>query len=346
MKNNIKKLILLLSLILIFVTSSCRIAKTDELVLDDTISYTNTSTDEFQIPASNNPNGFKITYDCNNDNIYESTSTLDNKAINPGSPKKPCATFKGWFSDPECETLYDFDEKVTSALTLYAGWDIDIQDLTTTIYQTTIKSNVKVTSQPHTKFSKSSTVSQGSGIIFLEDDTKYYILTNNHVTYYDKNTYTGSIYIVTDCYGNQYEATLINMNANYDLAILTIRKELVPKTLLVTNICNNDIKVNDLCLSLGNPESLMNSISYGKVLSYQKFNPDSDTLELNNVSFNVIVNNSYISSGSSGGALIDSNLKIAGIQFASGNNNQTGEFMRAYAVPATKVVQYIKSVLN
>ena len=50
-----------------------------------------------------------------------------------------------------------------------------------------------------------------------------------------------------------------------------------------------DIKVNDLCLSLGNPDSLMNTISYGKVLSYQKFNPDSDTLELNNVSFNVIV---------------------------------------------------------
>jgi uncharacterized repeat protein (TIGR02543 family) len=345
MKNNLKKLILLLSLILIFVTSSCRIVKTDELVVDDTISYTNTSTDEFQIPASNNPNGFKITYDCNNDNIYESTSTLDNKAINPGTPTKPCAKFLGWYSDSECTKSYDFNTKVRGDLTLYAGWEIDTLALTTTIYQSTIKSNVKITSQPHTRIINSSTINQGSGVIFFEDNTKYYILTNNHVTYYNTKEYTGSTYIVTDCYGNQYEAQLVNMNANYDLAILTIRKELAPKKLAVTNICNYDIKKNDLCLSIGSPDGLYNSISYGKVLGYMPFNPESDTLYLNNVTFDVIINDSYIHSGSSGGALIDSNLKIAGIQFASASD-YNNEYLRSFAVPASKITEYVKSVFN
>ncbi len=330
-----------------FSLTSCKFVNNDETDNEEStnIDYTNDTDDEFVIPDSNNPNGYKITYDCNNDNIYVYTSTKDDKAINPGSPKKPCSTFLGWFSDEACTIPYDFNSKVTKELTLYAGWDIKIDELTTTIYQTTIKSNVKITSQPRTRFSTSSTINQGSGVIFYEDSTRYFILTNNHVTYYDKNEFTGSIYIVTDCYGNQYEASLINMNAEYDLAILSIRKELVKKELMVTNICKNDIKVNDLCLSLGTPEGLVNAISYGKVISYNAFDPDKNTLELNSINFNVIVNNSYINSGSSGGALIDSNLKIAGIQFASATNYE-GEFVRAYAVPAKKVLEYINTVFN
>ena len=241
--------------------------------------------------------------------------------------------------------MYDFNSKVKNELTLYAGWDINIEALTTKIYQTTIKSNVKITSQPHTRFTKSNTVNQGSGVIFFEDDYKYYILTNNHVVYYDSNEYTGSSYIITDCYNNQYEASLINMNANYDLAILSIRKELIQKTLLVTNICNYDIEVNDLCVSMSTPDGLLNALSYGKIESYIAFTPESTTLELNNIRFNIIVNSAYISSGSSGGALIDSNLKIAGIQFAS-TNTYTNDFKNSLAIPASKVTEYIKTVFN
>ncbi len=344
-KNKFNIMILFILFIFLFSLSSCSFKNDDNNIDDDTISYNNKSDDEFIIPESNNPNGYKIIYNCNNDNIYESTSTLDNKAINPGTPTKPCAKFLGWYSDSECTKTFDFNTKVRGDLTLYAGWEIDTLALTTTIYQSTIKSNVKITSQPHTRIINSSTINQGSGVIFFEDNTKYYILTNNHVTYYNTKEYTGSNYIVTDCYGNQYEAQLVNMNANYDLAILTIRKELAPKKLAVTNICNYDIKKNDLCLSIGSPDGLYNSISYGKVLGYMPFNPESDTLHLNNVTFDVIINDSYIHSGSSGGALIDSNLKIAGIQFASASN-YNDEFVRAYAVPASKILEYVNSILK
>ena len=342
-KYKFNNLILLFSIIFIFILSSCSIINNNENEDNNTINYTNDSTDSFQIPESNNPNGYKIIYDCNNDNIYESTSTLDNKALNPGVPTKPCAKFSGWFSDEECTKAYDFSTKVRSELTLYAGWDIDVEALTTKIYQTTIKSNVKITSQPHTRFSKSTTINQGSGVIFAENENKYYLLTNNHVVYYNTNEYIGSSYIVTDCYGNQIEASLVNMNANYDLAILSIRKDLITRDLAVTNVCQHDIKIGDKCVSLSTPDGLINSISFGKVTGYNLFKPETETLELNNINFNIIVNSAYIESGSSGGALIDSNLKIAGIQFASASD-YNNEYLRSFAVPASKITEYIKTV--
>ena len=344
-KYKFSNLILLFSILFIFILSSCSIINNNENEDNNTINYTNDSTDSFQIPESNNPNGYKIIYDCNNDNIYESTSTKDDKALNPGVPTKPCAKFLGWYSDSDCTKLYDFNSKVRSELTLYSGWDINIEELTTKIYQTTIKSNIKITSQPHTRFTKSTTINQGSGVIFFEDDIKYYILTNNHVVYYNTSEYIGSSYIVTDCYGNQYEASLINMNANYDLAILSIRKELTPKSLGVSKICTHDIKVNDKCISISTPDGLINSISFGKVTGYNLFKPETETLELNNINFNIIVNSAYIESGSSGGALIDSNLKVAGIQFASASD-YNNEYLRSFAVPASKITEYIKTVFN
>lgn len=41
-------------------------------------------------------------------------------------PKDPVSlgdTFTGWYTEAECENLYDFDTPVTSDLTLYAGWE-------------------------------------------------------------------------------------------------------------------------------------------------------------------------------------------------------------------------------
>ena len=135
------------------------------------------------------------------------------------------------------------------------------------------------------------------------------------------------------------------MNANYDLAILSIRKDLITRDLAVTNVCQHDIKIGDKCISISTPDGLINSISFGKVTGYNLFKPETETLELNNINFNIIVNSAYIESGSSGGALIDSNLKVAGIQFASASD-YNNEYLRSFAVPASKINEYVKSVFN
>lgn len=333
--KKIKYIIILV--LLLFSLTSC--ISSDEDYNNPTYEIKN-DTDEFYIPESDNPNGYKITYIGNNDNIYYSTSTKANKAINPGAPNKKCATFKGWFIDSECKNLYDFNQNVKKELTLYAGWDIDISELTNLIYKDTIKANVKIVAENI----KTATLSQGSGVIFYEDDNSYYALTNNHVVYSDSKY---MIYKAYDCYMTEYECKLIDSNANYDLAIIRIIKvrDKNQKELKVLNFTNYSINENDICISMGDPNGIINTISYGNVLNYGKFNPDKDTLYLNNVQFDVIYSSSYISSGSSGCALLDSNLKIAGIQFASATD-QANNFIRSYAIPQSKAIEYINQVFK
>ena len=44
------------------------------------------------------------------------------KVIEPTDPTKQGYTFGGWFTDAGCQTVYDFNTKLTSSLTLYAKW--------------------------------------------------------------------------------------------------------------------------------------------------------------------------------------------------------------------------------
>ena len=43
-------------------------------------------------------------------------------ATAPAEPEKEGYTFLGWYTDAECTVEYDFSQKVTKSLTLYAGW--------------------------------------------------------------------------------------------------------------------------------------------------------------------------------------------------------------------------------
>lgn len=329
---------IIILLIFSFSLMSCSFQNEDE---DIKITYENRTTDDFVIPESDNPDGYKITYIGNNDYVYYSTSTKEGKAINPGSPYKICADFLGWYKDKDCTELYNFNQTVRSDLTLYAGWEIDTIKLTNEIYNSTIKANVLVTSKGY----KSTTMSQGSGTIFFDDGTYYYVLTNNHVVYGED--YRLMQYTIYDCYNNGYEAKFVSASADYDLSILKFYKSLVPndKNLNVLDICQFDLEKNDICISMGNPEGLINTISIGFVEKIAMYSAEKSTAYLNNISFDVVYNSAYIKPGSSGGALLDSNLKIAGIQFASAVNLQN-EYVRSYAVPATKITEYVKSVFN
>lgn len=354
-RDIMKKMRLVLLLIIsTFVITSCSLFnKTEEDNLYSGSTTYNYSTEtEFVVPESDNPNGYTITYVCNNGDIVTSKSNLKGCAIDPGAPTKICATFKGWYSDSDLNNLYDFSTKVKGDMTLYGGWDISYTELATYVYQSTVLANVKIKSQNYKysygKYTRSSSISQGSGVIFYEDSFNYYILTNNHVCAVSTD-YNGSYYSVIDCYGNLFggnltDVKILAMDADYDLAILVLSKSVTTKELKTVDILTYDIKVNEEILSLTSPKGLMNTISFGKVLRYVKYIPDKSTINLNNITFDVLVNDSFIDNGSSGGMLLDTNLKIAGIQFAS-SSNSTDEYLYSYAIPATKILEFLNKYM-
>ena len=51
--------------------------------------------------------------------------TTKGQTISPPSDPYSYCSFTGWYTEPECINLYDFNSPVTSSFTLYAGWKLD-----------------------------------------------------------------------------------------------------------------------------------------------------------------------------------------------------------------------------
>lgn len=182
-------------------------------------------------------------------------------------------------------------------------------------------------------------ITMGSGTIISEDDDSYYILTNNHVIYYDGNS-IGLEYKVTDAYMNTYYATLLKKSAEYDLAVLQIKKG--NQKLYVFEYEDN-VNINDTCIAIGDPKGQISVCTIGKIKNYSLFNPidDEELLVKSNVCFEVYTHTAKINNGSSGGALLNEKLKLIGINFASAINKETQEFIKGYAIPINKALEFI-----
>ncbi|NLL27393.1 MAG: T9SS type A sorting domain-containing protein, partial [Bacteroidales bacterium] len=76
-------------------------------------------------------NTYTITFNSNGGSAVENaTVNHGEKVTKPADPTKEGYTFAGWFSDVELQTAYDFETAVTSDLTLYAKWTVNIYTIT------------------------------------------------------------------------------------------------------------------------------------------------------------------------------------------------------------------------
>lgn len=149
----------------------------------------------------------------------------------------------------------------------------------------------------------------GSGIIISEDG---YIATNNHVVdsssqsvYYDISEATS---IKVSLFGDdtQYDATIVGKDAQTDLAVLKIEKT----GLTAAEFADSDsVKVGEFAMAVGNPLDLGTSISCGVVSAVNRKVQDSQ----GGTSYTCIQTDAAINSGNSGGALVNSQGQVIGI---------------------------------
>lgn len=146
--------------------------------------------------------------------------------------------------------------------------------------------------------------SNGSGFVFMADDTSYYAITNYHVI--NPKTYT-PIYEIK-AYGDDayHTAEVIAYDSNLDLAVVAFEKghrtsvELLDiETRLYTRF-----EVGEMVLAVGNPLSLENNVTFGEIISLRS---------IDNVDYKVIYHNAMIKEGSSGGALVDVDGHLLGV---------------------------------
>ena len=165
----------------------------------------------------------------------------------------------------------------------------------------------------------------GSGVIISADG---YIVTNNHVVDgADELTVT-----LTD--NKEYSARIIGTDKTTDLALIKIDGKNLP----AIRIANSDnVKIGEWVLAIGNPLGLNNTVTAGIISAKAR------TLGANGVE-SFIQTDAAINAGNSGGALVNTNGELVGINAML--YSQTGSYSGyGFAIPTTmmnKVVDDLK----
>ena len=171
-------------------------------------------------------------------------------------------------------------------------------------------------------------IASGSGVIISEDG---YIITNKHVI----NNSEEIDVILND--KRTYSAKIIGQDPNSDLALLKIEENRLP-FLKFDN--SNHLRVGEWVLAVGNPYNLNSTVTAGIISAKsRKINILNDGgIE------SFIQTDAAINSGNSGGALVNTNGNLIGINTAI--QSKTGSFSGyGFAIPsnmAEKIINDLK----
>ena len=170
----------------------------------------------------------------------------------------------------------------------------------------------------------------GSGVIIDKDG---YIVTNNHVV-------EGAIKItVTFNDKRKYEATLVGADPLCDLALLKINAS----DLEAIQYGNSDnIQIGEWVLAVGNPYNLNSTVTAGIISAKTR---NLNILGGNTSVESFIQTDAAVNSGNSGGALVNAQGKLIGINAAIASN--TGSYAGySFAIPVNMVKKIVEDLKN
>lgn len=173
---------------------------------------------------------------------------------------------------------------------------------------------------------------EGSGVIMSEANGKTYIMTCAHVIA------NGSAFKVTANDGTEYDATMVGVDNQTDIGVLSIDAT----GLQVAEFANSDgIEVGEQCVAIGCPggSKFMNSVATGIVSALDR--PVSSSIGYNN---ECIQTDTAINPGNSGGALFNMQGQVIGIN--SSKIASTEYEGMGFAVPSNTAVDTANSLIK
>ena len=172
--------------------------------------------------------------------------------------------------------------------------------------------------------------SSGSGFIITDDG---YIVTNQHVV-------SGASEVTVTLYnGEEYPATIIGGDADYDVAVIKIEGSDLPAVTLGNS---EDVNVGDWVMAIGNPlGELTFSMSQGSVSSSGR------AINVDGTPFNMLQVDCAINPGNSGGPLMNLYGEVVGIVSAkySSYSNTSVEGL-GFAIPISDVQAIITDIIE
>lgn len=151
----------------------------------------------------------------------------------------------------------------------------------------------------------------GSGVVFKEDDDKIYVLTNAHVLESASEAY---LYFEDGSMVNVY---LVGESVSKDLAVIYVNKselteEMMSKLKVATLGDSSTVRKGDLAIAIGSPysQNMAHTTTVGIVTGV-----DLD-FEIEDRVFDAIQTDASLNPGNSGGALVNENGEVIGINSA------------------------------
>lgn len=161
----------------------------------------------------------------------------------------------------------------------------------------------------------------GSGVIYTSDG---YILTNNHVVEFADD------YTITLHDNREFKARLVGKDPSTDMAVLKIEATDLP----AVELGNSDaVKVGEWVLAVGNPFDLTSTVTAGIISAKSR---DINIIRRGAPIESFIQTDAAVNPGNSGGALVDVNGRLIGINSAIAT--PTGTFAGySFAIPVNLV---------
>ena len=180
---------------------------------------------------------------------------------------------------------------------------------------------------------------EGSGIIITTDG---YILTNNHIvnsssnnSYFEVSKASKvTVYLFND--ETPYEAKIIGTDEQTDLAVIKIEKS----DLTAAELGDSDsVKVGEFSMAIGNPLGMQSSVTGGMISAVNRKITDSD-----GKSYVLLQTDAAINAGNSGGALVNSEGKVIGINTLKLSG--TGIEGMGFAIPINSTIDIYQQLIQ
>lgn len=170
----------------------------------------------------------------------------------------------------------------------------------------------------------------GSGVIYSADG---YILTNNHVVEFADE------FLVTLHDNREFKAHLVGADPNTDMAVIKIDTKGLP-AIEIGN--SDDVKVGEWALAVGNPFDLTSTVTAGIISAKGR---DINIIKGGKSIESFIQTDAAVNPGNSGGALVDVNGRLIGINSAIAT--PTGTFAGySFAIPVNLVKRIADDLIN
>lgn len=180
-------------------------------------------------------------------------------------------------------------------------------------------------------------VALGAGVIFKKDDGKAYVMTNNHVI-----RSADQLEVVLSN-GKSKQAKIVGQDQISDIAVLSIEESGVKSVIKIGD--SNKVKLGETVIAIGNPLGLGGTLTSGLVSYTDRMIPVSLNQDgIYDWEQEMIQTNAAINEGNSGGALVDLNGTLIGINTMK--ISDTGVEGLGFAIPVNEAMEVVNDLMT